>query len=208
VFGVTMPLVCDSAGQKFGKSEGNAIYLDVAKTSYFAFYQFFFRTDDRDVMRFLKIFTFVSTEELAALEQSLAEAPEKREPHRRLAEEVTRCVHGEEGLRVAVRCTGVLYGEAMEGLRATELMDVFADVPSCELPMDKVRGALAINLAADAGLCASRGESRRLVQSGGLYLNNRRVENLEQTVAEDQIVDGAVVVLRSGKKRYQIVRVR
>ena len=208
VFGVTMPLVCDSNGQKFGKSEGNAIYLDAAKTSFFDFYQFFIRTDDRDAIRFLKIFTFVPMAEIEVLERALAEAPERREAQKRLAEEVTRCVHGEDGLQTALRCTGALYGEAMEGLRATELLAVFADVPSRELPLEEVRGVQVINLAADAGLCSSRGDARRLAQNGGLYLNNRRVEGIDQIVTEDQVVDGQVVVLRSGKKRYQLIRVK
>jgi tyrosyl-tRNA synthetase len=208
VFGVTMPLVCDSNGQKFGKSEGNAIYLDADKTSFFDFYQFFIRTDDRDAIRFLKVFTFVPMDEIEVLERALAEAPERREAQKRLAEEVTRCVHGEDGLQTALRCTGALYGEAMEGLRATELLAVFADVPSRELPLEEVRGAQVINLAADAGLCSSRGDARRLAQNGGLYLNNRRVEGIDQIVTEDQVVDGQVVVLRSGKKRYQLIRIK
>jgi tyrosyl-tRNA synthetase len=206
-FGVTMPLICDSSGQKFGKSAGNAIYLDAKKTSFFDFYQFFVRTDDADAIRFLKVFTFLSLDEIEQYAQKLAEAPEKREAQLRLAEEMTRVVHGEEGLRVAKRSTSVLYGEAMDGLRADELLAVFADVPSSDLTMADVCGQLVINVAADAGLCKSRGDARRLVESGGLNLNNTRVSGIEQVVSEADIIDGTLLVLRSGKKRNHIVRV-
>jgi tyrosyl-tRNA synthetase len=206
-YGVTMPLVCDSNGQKFGKSAGNAIYLDANKTSYFDFYQFFVRTADEDVIRFLKIFTFLSHEEIDAYAAKLAEAPERREAQIRLAEEMTRRVHGEEGLEIARRSTAVLYGEAMDGLKADELLAVFADVPSTELPRDQVIGQAAINVAADAGLCKSRGEARRLAQSGGLNINNRRVGSIEEAIAESDIIDGQLIVLRSGKKRNHIVKV-
>jgi tyrosyl-tRNA synthetase len=206
-FGVTMPLICDSSGQKFGKSAGNAIYLDPAKTSYFDFYQFFVRTDDADVVRFLKVFTCLPLEEVEAYARKVAEAPEKREAQLRLAEEMTRAVHGDEGLRIAQRSTAVLYGEAMDGLHADELLAVFADVPSTDLAAEQVCGQPVMNVAADAGLCKSRGEARRLVQSGGLNLNNRRVEGIEQVVDEEDVIDGKLLVLRSGKKRNHIVRV-
>ncbi|MBT3193525.1 MAG: tyrosine--tRNA ligase [Verrucomicrobia bacterium] len=206
-FGVTMPLICDSSGQKFGKSAGNAIYLDATKTSYFDFYQFFVRTDDADVIRFLKVFTFLPLDEIEQYAQCLVEAPEKREAQIRLAEEMTRMVHGEEGVRIAQRSTSVLFGEAMDGLRADELLAVFSDVPSTELKRDQVQGELVINVAADAGLCKSRGEARRLVQNGGLSLNNGRVADIGQVVAATDIIDGCLLVLRSGKKRNHIVRV-
>ena len=206
-YGVTMPLICDSSGQKFGKSEGNAVYLDAKKTSYFDFYQFFVRQDDADVIKLLKVFTFLPLDEVGQYAQCVAEAPEKREAQLRLAEEMTRTVHGEEGLGIAQRSTAVLYGEAMDGLHADELLAVFADVPSTELARDQVAGQPVINVAADAGLCKSRGDARRLAQSGGLNLNNNRVTGVEQVVGDADIIDDSLLVLRSGKKRNHIVRV-
>jgi tyrosyl-tRNA synthetase len=206
-YGVTMPLVCDSNGQKFGKSAGNAIYLDANKTSYFDFYQFFVRTADEDAIRFLKIFTFLTQDEIDEYAAKLAEAPQKREAQIRLAEEMTRRVHGEEGLEIARRSTAVLYGEAMDGLKAEELLAVFSDVPSTELARADVVGQPVINVAADAGLCKSRGEARRLVQSGGLNLNNKRVSGIDAVVSESDIIDDCLLVLRSGKKRNHIVKV-
>jgi tyrosyl-tRNA synthetase len=199
--------VCDSSGQKFGKSAGNAVYLGAEQTSYYDFYQFFLRTADADVIRYLKIFTFLTLEEIDELALSLAESPEKREAQRRLAEEVTRMVHGEEGLRIAQRSTAVLYGEAMDGLRADELLAIFTNVDSAELPRSEVVGELVMNVAAAAGLCKSRGEARRLVQNNGLNLNNVRVEGIDQAVQEDDLIDNKLLVLRSGKKRYHIIRV-
>jgi tyrosyl-tRNA synthetase len=206
-YGMTTPLVCDSSGRKFGKSEGNAIFLDARKTTQFDFYQFFLRTEDADAIRFLRIFTFLPAAEIAELEASLRENPGKRDAQRRLAEDVTRMVHGVAGLDTARRCTAALYGEAMDGLCAEDLLAVFHDVPSTTLGRGQVVGAAAVNLAADAGLCGSRGEARRLAQSGGLYLNNRRVDDIGRLVEDRDVVDGALVILRSGKKKYHIVRV-
>ncbi len=206
-YGLTIPLVCDSSGQKFGKSEGNAVYLDHRKTSYYDFYQFFIRTMDEDVVRFLKVFTFLSLEEIAELEARMKEAPEKREAQRRLAEEVTRTVHGEEGLLVAQRSSAVLFGESMEGLHADDLLSIFANVASSEVAMADVQGQPVIDVAVAGGMCKSKGEARRLIQGGGFNLNNQRVTDIAQMVGETDIVDGRLLVLRSGKKNYRLVKV-
>jgi len=206
-YGVTLPLVCDSTGQKFGKSEGNAIYLDHRKTSYYDFYQFFFRTADTDVARFLKIFTFLPLKEISALEEQTKRDPGKREAQKRLAEEVTRLVHGERGLKVAVRASAVLFGEAMDDLKADELLGIFANVPSVELERSKVAEAGVLEVAVASGLCKSKGEARRLVESGGLYVNNRRVDGIGAVVKSADIVDNRVLVLRSGKKTYHLLKI-
>jgi tyrosyl-tRNA synthetase len=206
-YGLTIPLVCDSTGAKFGKSAGNAIYLDERKTSCYSFYQFFIRTMDSDVARYLRIFTFLPKEEILALEEELRTAPEKRAAHRRLAEEVTRAVHGDAGLRKAERASAVLFGESMEGLRADELVEIFADVASTELPRAQVEGRPMLDIASATGLCKSKGDARRLIESGGLYVNNRRVPGLAATVAGGDIVDGRILVLRSGKKTFHLVKV-
>jgi tyrosyl-tRNA synthetase len=207
VFGVTIPLVCDSAGQKFGKSEGNAVYLDANKTSPYDFYQFFYRTTDADAARFLKIFTFLPLETIAELEEQIKTAPERREAQQRLAEDVTRAVHGEAGLQVALRASEVLFGGSIEGLSAHDLAGIFVDVPSAELPRAEVTDAPVIDVAAAAGLCPSKGAARRLVQNGGLYLNNRRVGGIEATVTPQDLVDDEVAVLRSGKKNFYLVKI-
>jgi len=140
-------------------------------------------------------------------EEQVKKEPEKREAQKRLAEEVTRMVHGDHGLKVAVRASAVLFGEAMDDLRAEDLLDIFANVPSVELPNSKVTGTGIIDVAVLSGLCKSRGEARRLVESGGLYLNNRRVDSIQSVVKPADIVDNRVLVLRSGKKTYHLLKI-
>ncbi len=206
-FGLTTPLVCDSNGQKFGKSEGNAVFLSAARTSPYAFYQFFFRSTDADVIRYLKTFTFVPLEEIAALDEQTRKEPEQRTAQRRLAEEVTRAVHGAAGVQSAQRASAVLFGESMDGLDADMLLDVFRDVPSRELPRAQVEGAAVVALVEAAGVCASRGAARRLIDSGGLYLNNRRIVDAAAAVAAGDLISGRLLVLRSGKKNFYLVKV-
>jgi tyrosyl-tRNA synthetase len=207
VYGLTIPLLCDSGGQKFGKSEGNAVYLDHRKTSYYDFYQFFLRTTDEDVLRFMKVFTFLPVEEIDAFAEAVRMRPERREAQKRLAEEVTRLVHGEEGLRTAQRASAVLFGQSLEGLRAEDLVGVFRDVPSATLPMTVVLDSCVVDLAVAAGFCRSKSEARRLIQNGGFYLNNARVACPDTRLAASDVIDGAVVVLRSGKKTFHLVKI-
>ncbi|MEI8242972.1 MAG: tyrosine--tRNA ligase [bacterium] len=206
-FGLTIPLVCDSQGRKFGKSEGNAVYLDSKKTSYYDFYQFFLRTTDADAARYLRIFTFLPLEQIGQLEEALQAVPEKREAQRVLAEEVTRCVHGDVGLTVARRASEVLFGGALDGLSLTDLLAIFANVPSRELPHDAVVGKPVLEVAAAAGLFASKGEARRMQQQGGLNLNNQRVADAAQVFAAGDLIEGRVAVLRAGKKNFCLVKI-
>ena len=206
-FGLTIPLVCDSQGRKFGKSEGNAIYLNPAKTSYYDFYQFFLRTADADAARYLRIFTFLPLDEIVQLEEQVKAAPEKREAQRVLAEQVTRCVHGDRGLIVARRASEVLFGGAIEGLSFDDLLGIFANVPSAELTREAVVGKAVLDVAAAAGLCASKGEARRLVQQGGLYLNNQRVADIARVFSADDLIEGKLAVLRAGKKSFHLVKI-
>jgi tyrosyl-tRNA synthetase len=206
-FGLTFPLVCDSAGRKFGKSEGNAIYLDARKTPCYDFYQFFMRAADADVIRYLKIFTFLPLERIAELEAALASAPERREAQQVLAEEVTRAVHGERGLAIARQATAALFGGALDGLGADDLEKIFAAVPSATLAASEVLGKPLFEAMALAGMTASKGEARRLVQQGGVSLNNRRVEGLDAALRAEDLIEGRLAVLRSGKKNYFLLRI-
>jgi tyrosyl-tRNA synthetase len=206
-YGLTLPLICDSSGRKFGKSEGNAVYLDRAKTSVYDFYQFFVRATDEDAVRFLKIFTFLGMDEIEQLAGRVASEPEARTAQKVLAEHVTRLVHGEQGLETARRASAVFFGAPPDGLRAADLLEVFADVPAAEIPGQAVAGAAVVDVVTAAGLCRSKGEVRRLVEGGGLYINNTRVGDWQATVSADDIVDGRVLILRSGKKNYRLVKV-
>lgn len=208
VFGMTFPLVCDSTGKKFGKSEGNAIFLSAKKTSVYDFYQFFLRTMDADVIRYLKIFTFLPMERIAELEQSVATAPEKREAQTVLAEELTRCVHGEAGLAIARKATDVLFGGSIDGLSADQLEQIFASVASATLPRADVVGQPLLDVLAAAKMFASKGEARRLVQQGGLSLNSVKVSAADAVFQATDLIEGRLAVLRSGKKNYFVLKVQ
>lgn len=208
VNGLTIPLVCDANGQKFGKSAGNAIFLNADRTSVYAFYQFFLRTLDADAIRYLRIFTFLDDARIAELAASLRDCPERREPQRVLAEELTRAVHGEAGLQAARRASEVLFGGSLDGVTAADLGAIAADIPSAELPREAVVGRPIIDVAVAAGFIKSKGEARRLVQGGGLSLNNAKVIDLAATVRPEDPVEGKAILLRQGKKNYFLLRLR
>jgi len=205
-FGLTFPIICDSSGQKFGKTAGNAVYLDQARTSCYDFYQFFVRTEDADVIRFLKIFTFLPLAQIEEIAREMAAAPEKRLAQKTLAEDMTRTIHGRDGVQVALRASEVLFGGSMEGMKADDLIRIFANVPSRELPLDSVRDAGFLDVAMAAGLCKSKGEARRLVTEGGFYINNIRITEPAGKITGDMLVDGRVLVMRAGKKNYCLVK--
>ncbi len=206
-YGLTFPLVCDSNGVKFGKSEGNAVFLDSRKTSCYDFYQFFLRSMDADVIRYLRIFTFLPEERIKELEKSLAEAPERREAQKVLAEEVTRAVHGEAGLQQALKATDALFGGSIAGLSADELENIFRNVKSGALAREEILGHPVFEVAAAAAMTASKGDARRLAQQGGLSINGEKAPP-DRVVAEGDLVDGRLAVLRGGKKNFFLLRVK
>ena len=199
--------MCDSAGQKFGKSEGNAVFLDARKTSVYDFYQFFLRTMDADVIRYLKIFTFLPMERIAELEQAVATAPEKREAQHVLTEELTRAVHGEQGLVMARKTSDVLFGGSVEGLPAALIESIFANIQSATLAKDDVLGKPLFEVVAMAGMMTSKGEARRLVQQGGLSLNSVKVTAIDKVLEASDLIEGRLAVLRSGKKNFFLLKV-
>lgn len=202
------PLVTTTAGRKFGKTEAGTVWLDPAQTSPFRFYQFWLNTDDRDAVRWLRCFTLLDESRIAELETSLRERPAGREAQRALAREVTRAVHGETALARAEAATAVLFGGAEFGdLRASELLEVFADVPSREVAASRLDGGLTlVDAFAESGLVRSKGEARRLIESGGGYLNNRRITDSDTRLAANDLIDGTVAVLRKGKKEYALIK--
>ncbi len=208
--GLVFPLVTNSAGTKFGKTEEGTIWLDPRRTSPYRFYQYWLNTDDRDVVTYLKYFTWLSREEIAVFERAVAEEPEKRAAQRALADTVTELVHGETELRRAEQASRVLFGEAMDALSMADILDVFEHVPSSE--MDKGRfngdGIGILDLLAESGLTVSKGEARRLVRSGGAYVNNIRRGDEQGSVTVDDLIDGKVIILRRGQKNYRLVLVK
>ncbi len=206
-YGLTFPLLLDSTGKKFGKSEGNALFLNGEMTSVYDWYQYFLRAADADVIRYLKVFSMKSLEEIAELETQMKAHPEARIPQRALAEELTRLVHGEEGLQKALGATQTLFGGDVSGKSAAELESIFKDVKSAEMGKDEVVGKAVFMVAAAAGMFKSNGEARRLAQQGGLSLNGAKVDDKRVFAAED-LVDGRIAILKQGKKNNFLLKVR
>jgi tyrosyl-tRNA synthetase len=208
--GIVVPLITTATGAKFGKTAAGAVWLDPGRTSPFRFFQFWMNTDDRDVEKYLLGFTFLPVPEIRQVVERHREDAAARTAQRRLAVEVTRMVHGEEGLQRAERATGVLFGSVPpQDLGADELLDVFADVPSTTIPRDRLQGDgyPVVDLLAESGVAASKGEARRLIGGGGVYLNGERLEGAEQVVRIDDAIGGRVLLLRKGKKQSHVVRV-
>jgi tyrosyl-tRNA synthetase len=206
--GIVLPLVTTSSGVKFGKTEAGTVWLDAGLTSPFRFYQFWLNTEDADAAHYLKAFTFLARPEIAEVMAAQAAEPAARAAQRRLATEVTRMVHGEDGLARAERATGVLFGSTPPvDLPAAELLDVFADVPSTEMGRARFEGEgiAAVDLLAESGTAASKGEARRLIAGGGVYLNGERI-TADRRVTIPDAIDGAVLVLRKGRKENRVVR--
>ena len=207
VYGLTFPLLLDGSGKKFGKSEGNAMFMSAEKTSVYDWYQFFLRSADEDVIRYLKVFSMRPLDEIAELERQMKANPEGRIPQKALAEELTRLVHGEEGLKTALGATQTLFGGDVTGKSASELETIFKDVKSAELAKDAVVGRSVFSVAAAAGMFASNGEARRMAQQGGLSLNGGKA-GPDRAFAEEDLVEGRLAVLRSGKKNFFLLRIK
>jgi tyrosyl-tRNA synthetase len=209
VYGITFPLLTTSAGEKFGKSEkGTPVWLDPGLTSPYQMYQYLVRTDDRDVIRYLRLLTLVPMDEIDALESSQGSHPETREAHRRLAYEVTRMVHGPDAADAARRAARVLYGEEIADMNDALLREIFSDVPFTPVSRDGLgRGIMAVDAFHRSGLCGSRSEARRLIQGGGAYINNRRIDSVEHILTAESLASEHFIVLRKGKKDYHLLMV-
>jgi tyrosyl-tRNA synthetase len=210
VYGLTMPLITRADGQKFGKTESGAIWLDPARTSPYRLFQYFIQVDDRDVIRFLKYFTFLSREEIEQAGQRHQEKPEAREAHRLLAFEVTRIIHGETAAQDAVGASEVLFGGGVENVTEASFNEVVAEVPASEIAGDALgteRSSL-VEILALSGLSPSKGQARKDIQQGGIYVNNQRDESVQRVLGTDDLLFGKFILLRKGKKNYHVVKVR
>ena len=207
--GLVFPLMTTASGTKFGKTEEGTIWLDAQLTSPYRFYQFWLNTDDADAISYLRFFTLIGRDDVSELERSLKERPQEREAQRRLAREVTRIVHGQEQLDRAEVASRVLFGGSLEGLSADEIGDIFSDVPSTRVDRSTLEGEGedVVSLLAAIGATSSKGEARRLIQGGGVYLNAVRVEEPARRVTVADAIEGRYLVFRVGKKRYHLVEV-
>lgn len=207
-YGLTFPLLLKSDGSKFGKSEDGAIWLSPSMLSPYKFYQYFFSVPDADVIRFLRILTFLGLEEIDELEKDMKRpgyVPNTAQ--QRLAEEVTRFVHGEDGLNEAVKATEALRPGAETKLDWKTIEAIAEDVPSCSLAYDQVLNVSLVDLSVSAGLFESKSAARRLLKQGGVYLNNNRVDSESKRIEPQDIVDDKVLLLSAGKKNKVVVRI-
>lgn len=203
-FGLTMPLITKADGTKFGKTEGNAVWLDPEKTSPYEFYQFWINTDDRDAVKFLKYFTFLSLEEIAAIEEEFTAAPEQRAAQKALAKEVTVLVHGAEAYDQAVHISEALFSGNVKNLNAEEIKQGFKNVPSYQVQAEDDLNLVEILLT--SGIEKSKRQAREDITNGAIYINGDRVQDVAYTLSDqDKLVDEYIVV-RRGKKKYFVLQ--
>ncbi len=206
--GMTCPLLLKSDGTKMGKTERGALFLDANWTSPFAFYQYWINVADADCENCLNYLTELSHNELRLLKLARQENPEKRDSQRRLAEELTRLIHGDEGLAAARRATDIFFGAEIDKLTDAQLGEIFADVPSVTLPGDRLSGdgLPLVDALVESGLAKSKSEARRTIDQGGAYVNNRPRSDVNTRLTAADLASESVIVLRSGKKKYALVR--
>lgn len=203
-FALTIPLMLKADGTKFGKTAGGAVWLDSEKTTPYEFYQFWLNQDDRDVLKYLKYFTFLSKEEIDDLAEKLATHPERREAQRRLATEVTEFVHGKEAVAQAEHISKALFSGEVKDLTAEEIEQGFKNMPTVEIEATPKN---LVDFLVETGIEKSKRQAREDISNGAIYLNGERVTDLEFIVDPVANFDGRFVIVRRGKKRYFLARV-
>lgn len=201
-YGFTIPLVTKSDGTKFGKTEGGAIWLDPEKTSPYELYQFFINTDDRDVIKFIKYFTFLAHEDINGLAEEVSSTPEKRSAQRKLAEEVTKLVHGEEALKQAVNISEALFSGEIANLSAEEIKQGFKDVPSYVCGEEEIS---LLDLLIAAKIAPSKRQGREDIQNGAIYVNGDRITDLDKLITKADRIEEQFTIIRRGKKKYFLI---
>jgi tyrosyl-tRNA synthetase len=204
--GLVLPLVTTSSGTKFGKTEAGAIWLDPELTKPYEFYQFWFNTDDRDAVKYLKFFTFLDAGRIAELEAATVEEPEKRHAQLELARQVTALVHGDAAVRDAEAASRKLFGGDVASMSVTELLQVFPNVPSSTTAY-VADGWPIIELLSSAGVANSKSDAARLIRGGGIYVNDRRITDEKLRLRPDEAIEGELFVVRKGKKDNYLVRI-
>jgi tyrosyl-tRNA synthetase len=207
-WGLTFPLLTKADGTKYGKSASGAVWLDAKRTTPYRFYQFFIQAEDTDVMKLLKVLTFLPQEEIAGLEADLKANPGARAAHKALARSVTALVHGEAACADAVRASEIMFGGGLEGISESVFQDVVGEIPTKDLERNKLEGpgVSLLDLLVHAGLAPSRGQARKDVEGGGIYLNNVRVGESARVVSSSDLLFGKYLLLRKGKRTYAVLR--
>jgi len=207
VYGLTLPLITNADGSKFGKTVAGAIWLDPKRTSVYRFYQFWINTDDRDVIRYLKYFTFLPQAEIESLEKQHNENPGARVAHKALAKAATDLIHGENATQEAMRASEILFGGKLDGIAESTFNEIVGEVPTKDLEAPKFEGAGVplVDLLIHAGLCPSKGQARKDVEGGGVNINNVREANFQRAVTSADLLFGKYILLRKGKKNYVVI---
>lgn len=202
VFGLTVPLITKADGTKFGKTAGGAIWLDPEKTSPYEFYQFWINTDDRDVVKFTRYFTFMFEDEIKELEKELKNRPEKRLAQKRLAEEMTEMIHGKTSLKQAQKITETLFSGDLKQLSVSEIKQGFKDVPTFEIAKDDIS---LIDLLVKSSISSSKRQAREDINNGAIYINGERNQQVDYTVVKTDRIEDTFTIIRRGKKRYFLI---
>ena len=210
VFGLTLPLITNADGTKFGKTEAGSVWLDVARTSVYKFYQFWIRTDDRDVIRYLKYFTFLKQEKISELEKLHEANPAAREAHNALAQTMTNLIHGEAATTEAQQASKILFGGDLKGINEGTFNEIVGEVPTLKIEKAKLggEGMPILELYVASGLCQSNGQARKDLQGGGLNLNNERQSDPQLKITTDSLLFGKHLLLRKGKRNYTVVTMK
>ena len=208
-WGLTFPLITKADGTKFGKTEDGAVWLDPKKTSPYRFYQFFINTEDSMVPAYLRKFTLLSAEQIGELDAKHQANPAAREAHKALAREATTIVHGKTACDDAIRASEIMFGGGLEGITEQLFGDVAGEIPTKLFEKAKLEGAGTplIDLLVQAALCPSRGQARKDIEGGGIYLNNVRAGEASRSVASGDLLFGKYLLLRKGKRSYTLLRV-
>jgi tyrosyl-tRNA synthetase len=195
-----MPLVTDREGRKFGKSEGNALWLDKNKTSSYEIYQYLINSDDEKVIDYLKVFTFLTKEEIEELARKNSEHPEEREAHKALAREVITFIHGEEEYEKAKMMSEALFNEDITKLSATDIISSLKDIPKFDITED----INLVDLLVNSNICTSKREAREFILNGAIAINNKKVIDLDKVVTKKDSIDDKIVIIKKGKKKYYL----
>ncbi len=206
-FGVTLPLITKADGTKFGKTEGGAVWLDPKKTSPYQFFQFWMKTDDRDVIRYLKFFTFLPQDVIIDLEAKHTANPGAREAHKALAKACTTLIHGDLATVNAIIASDVLFGGSVDKLQEDFFAEILGEVPTKEFPRAQLEGngSTLLDVLVAAGLATSKGQARKDVEGGGIYVNNERETNIARLLVTNDLLFGKHILLRKGKRNYVVV---
>jgi tyrosyl-tRNA synthetase len=210
VFGLTLPLITNADGSKFGKTVAGAIWLDPKRTSVYKFYQFWINADDRDVIHHLKYFTFLSREQIELLEKQHAENPGARVAHKALAKAATDLIHGEGATQESIHASEILFGGELQGIAESTFNEIVGEVPTKEIEKSKLDGVgiPLVELLVHAGLSPSKGQARKDIEGGGVNINNVREAGAARAVTVNDLLFGKHVLLRKGKKNYAIITAR